>query len=71
MRQETEMIVSDTFKRLGENKQDRISLIRVNPDFPQCENELLVENDLVMSLRGTALDTLIKVDREWSAMEPN
>ncbi|TMW64802.1 hypothetical protein Poli38472_008969 [Pythium oligandrum] len=62
VRKETEMVVADVFGRCAERQRDQASLIRINPDFPDCEHPVLKAEDLVISLRSTGLAALTRID---------
>ncbi|KAJ0398212.1 hypothetical protein P43SY_006344 [Pythium insidiosum] len=73
VRRETEMVVADAFQRCLARREaegcaarasEQVTLIRVNPDFPQCDHATLVANDLVVSLRSTGLRALERLEEQ-------
>jgi hypothetical protein len=61
------MVVADAFTRCAarhgsESASQQVSLVRINPDFPECDNDELLERDLVVSVRAKGLEALTAID---------
>ncbi|KAF1328939.1 hypothetical protein FI667_g6325, partial [Globisporangium splendens] len=66
VRKECEMVVSDLFERCG---RAQASLVRINPDFPHCDDDVLTTNDLVLSVQSKGLEALEAIDELLSQMK--
>ncbi|RLN20135.1 hypothetical protein BBJ28_00011499 [Nothophytophthora sp. Chile5] len=57
----TEMVVADVVQGCG---HPQASLIRINPDFPQCDNAVILANGLLLAIPSRGLEALEGIDQE-------
>lgn len=60
------MVVADTLERCGGNPQ--ATLVRINPDFPECDHPAILANGMLVSIASKGLEALEAIDRELSAL---
>lgn len=60
------MVVADTLERCGGNLQ--ASLVRINPDFPECDHPVIATNGALVSIASKGLEALEAIDHELSAL---
>jgi hypothetical protein len=60
------MVVGDIFERCG---RAQASLVRINPDFPHCDNDALTTNGLVLSVPSKGLEALEAIDELLSQIK--
>ncbi|CCI48545.1 unnamed protein product [Albugo candida] len=60
VRKESEVVVSDIFLKCEKRRQ--VQLVRINPEFPNSDNAIIKENDLLISIQNNACASLQLID---------
>ncbi|KAG2503566.1 hypothetical protein BBO99_00009504 [Phytophthora kernoviae] len=61
VRRETEMVVADVIEGCG---RPQATLIRINPDIPECDNPVILANGRFLSIPTKGLEALEGIDQE-------
>jgi hypothetical protein len=66
VRQECELVINDLFERC--KNRDQLRLIRVNPDFPFGDGEVIRNSGLILPIASTGLRALQSIDLHLKSM---